>query len=123
MDVSRARRIRVVGRSLVPIFPLLILLVVSVMWNVWQYRRIDHARQRMLITEREKAKEAASEAARIQARRAKEAENAAANERTQQLYREINNLSQMSERLLAQPTEQPASQSMTDSPETADGLP
>jgi hypothetical protein len=123
MDVPRAGRFRVVVRSLVPIFPLLVLLVVSVIWNVWQYRLIEHARQRVLTTEREKAQQVATEAARIQARRAKETENAASKERMQQLYHEIDNLSQMSERLLAQPVQQPASQRMTDSPEAADGPP
>jgi hypothetical protein len=123
MDVPRARRFRIVGRSSVLIFLLLILLVVSVVWNVWQYRLIEHARQRMLVTAREKAKQDATEEARIQARRAKEAENAAANERMQQLYREVDNLTQMSERLLAQPVQQPPSQRISNSPETADGLP
>jgi hypothetical protein len=116
MDVLRARRFRAVGRSLVLIFPLLILLVVSGTWNVWQYRHMEYVRQRMLVTEREKAKETISEEARIQAGRAKAAENAAANARMQQLYREIDNLSQMNERLLAEPIQQPASETTIDSP-------
>ena len=123
MDVPTARRFRVIGRSLVLSFPLLILLVVSVTWNVWQYQHMKYVHERMLVTEREKTKETTSEEARTQAHRAKEAENAAANERMQQLYREIDNLSQMNERLLAEPIQQPASQSTIDSPEAADAPP
>ena len=124
MDVPTARRFRVTGRSLVLSFPLLILLVVSVTWNVWQYRQMEYLHGRMRVTEREKTKETTSEEARTQAHRAREAENAAArNERMQQLYREIDNLSQMNERLLAQPVQQPASQSTIDSPEAADAPP
>jgi cell division protein FtsX len=123
MDVLRAWRSRVVGRFLVLILPLLVLLVVSVIWNVWQYRLIDHERQRVLATEQEKARQDATEAAHIQARRVKEVENAASNQRVQQLYREIDNLGQVSDRLLAEPVQQPESQSLPDSHEAADGPP
>jgi hypothetical protein len=106
MDALRARRFPVTSRSLMLIIPILILLVLSVIWNVWQYRLVKQAQQLALATERAKAQQVATEAAHIEARRKKKAEDAAALQRTQQLYREIENLSQLSDQLYAQPVQQ-----------------
>jgi hypothetical protein len=123
MDVRGAWRFRVASRSLVQIIPLLVLLVLSLIWNVRQYRLIEYERQRALTTEREKAKQDAAEVARAQARRQKKAEEATANQRMQQLYRELDNLSQISDRLLTQPVQQPKSPSAVDGLEAGDGPP
>jgi hypothetical protein len=123
MDVRGAWRFRVASRSLVQIIPLLVLLVLSLIWNVRQYRLIEYERQRALTTEREKAKQDAAEVARAQARRQKKAEEATANQRMQQLYRELDNLSQISDRLLTQPVRQPKSPSAVDGLEAGDGPP
>ena len=77
---------------------------------------------RLLRNERKSTRDVA-EVARTQARREKKAEEAAANERMQQLYREIDNLSQISDRLLTQPMRQPKSPSTINGLEAADGLP
>jgi hypothetical protein len=106
MDALRARRLPVTSRSLMLIIPILILLVLSVIWNVWQYRLVEQARQLALATEREKAQQVVTEAAHIEARRTKKAEDAAALQRTQQLYREIENLSLLSDQLHAQSAQQ-----------------
>jgi hypothetical protein len=110
MDALRARRLPVTSRSLMLIIPILILLVLSVIWNVWQYRLVKQARQLALATEREKAQQVATEAAHIEAWRKKKAEDAAALQRTQQLYREIENLSQLSDQLSDQLYAQPVQQ-------------
>jgi F0F1-type ATP synthase membrane subunit b/b' len=123
MDVREARKFRLASRYLVLIIPLLVVLVVSIIWNVRQYRLIEYERQRSLATEREKAERDATELARTQARREKKAEEAAANQRMQELYREIDNLSQISDRLLTQPVRQPKSPSTISRLEAADGPP
>jgi F0F1-type ATP synthase membrane subunit b/b' len=123
MDVRGARKFRLASRYLVLIIPLLVVLVVSIIWNVRQYRLIEYERQRSLATEREKAERDATELARTQARREKKAEEAAANQRMQELYREIDNLSQISDRLLTQPVRQPKSPSTISRLEAADGPP
>jgi uncharacterized membrane protein YcjF (UPF0283 family) len=123
MDVRGARKFHLASRYLVLIIPLLVVLVVSIIWNVRQYRLIEYERQRSLATEREKAERDATELARTQARREKKAEEAAANQRMQELYREIDNLGQISDRLLTQPVRQPKSPSMISRLEAADGPP
>jgi hypothetical protein len=124
MDALRARRLPVTSRSLMLIIPILILLVLSVIWNVWQYRLVKQARQLALATEREKAQQVATEAAHIEARRKKKAEDAAALQRTQQLYREIENLSQLSDQLSDQLHAQPVQQlTPPSSDEAANGPP
>jgi F0F1-type ATP synthase membrane subunit b/b' len=121
MDVQEARKFFVRHWSLVLVILLVILVVISLTWNVRQYRLIKRERQRTIATERAKAEQEATEAARTQARREKKADEAAANQRMQQLYREIDNLSQISDRLLTEPVRQPKVPSTIDSLEGADG--
>jgi hypothetical protein len=123
MDVQEARKFFVSHRSSVLVILLVILVVISLTWNVRQYRLIKRERQRTIATERAKAEREATEAARTQARREKKADEAAANQRMQQLYREIDNLSQISDRLLTEPVRQPKVPSTVDSLEGADGSP
>jgi flagellar biosynthesis/type III secretory pathway M-ring protein FliF/YscJ len=123
MDVQEARKFFGRHWSSVLVILLVILVVISLTWNVQQYRLIKRERQRTIATERAKAEREATEAARTQARREKKADEAAANQRMQQLYREIDNLSQISDRLLTEPVRQPKVPSTVDSLEGADGLP
>ena len=123
MDVQKARKFFVRHWSSVLVILLVILVVISLTWNVRQYRLIKHERELTIATERAKAERDAAEAARTQARREKKADEAAANQRMQQLYREIDNLSQISDRLLTEPVRQPKVPSTVDSLEGADGLP
>jgi hypothetical protein len=123
MDIRGAGKFHVASRSSVLITLLFILVVVSLIWNVRQNRLIEHARQQRIATERAKAEQAATEAARAQVWREKKAAEAAAIERMQQLYREIDNLSQISERLVAQPMRQSTAPSTTSSREAAEGSP
>jgi F0F1-type ATP synthase membrane subunit b/b' len=123
MDVQEARKFFVRHWSLVLVILLVILVVISLTWNVRQYRLIKRERQHTIATERAKAEREVTEAARTQARREKKADEAAANQRMQQLYREIDNLSQISDRLLTEPVRQPKVPSTVDSLEGADGSP
>jgi hypothetical protein len=123
MNVRGAWKFHVAHRSLVPIISLLVLLIVSLIWNVRQYRLIEYDRQRTLATERQKAEQEAMDAAHTRARREKRAEEAVANQRMEQLYRELDNLSQMSDRLLSQPVQQPKASSTSNSLKAADGSP
>ena len=123
MDVQEARKFFVRHWSSVLVILLVILVVISLTWNVRQFRLIKRERERTIATERAKAERDAAEAARTQARREKKADEAAANQRMQQLYREIDNLSQISDRLLTEPVRQPKVPSKVDSLERADGPP
>ena len=123
MDVQEARKFFVRHWSSVLVILLVILVVISLTWNVRQYRLIKRERELTIATERAKAERDAAEAARTQARREKKADEAAANQRMQQLYREIDNLSQISDRLLTEPVRQPKVPSTVDSLEGADGPP
>jgi F0F1-type ATP synthase membrane subunit b/b' len=118
MDVGGARRFRVSSRVLVPIIAVCVLLLVSAIWNLELYRRAEEQRSRAIAAERaeaaraeeqrlravaaekEEAARAEAEAERARAlakQRAARAEDAA---RMRQLYQELNNLSQMSDRIL-----------------------
>ena len=123
MDVQEARKFFVRYWSIVLVILLVMLVVISLTWNVRQYRLIKRERERTIATERAKAEREAAEAARTRARREKKADEAAANQRMQQLYREIDNLSQISDRLLTEPVKQPKVRSTVDSLEGADGSP
>ena len=123
MDVQEARKFFVRHWSSVLVILLVVLVVISLTWNVRQYRFIKRERQRTIATERAKSEREASEAARTQAAREKKADEAAANQRVQQLYREIDNLSQISDRLLTEPVRQPKVPITVDSLEGADGSP
>jgi flagellar biosynthesis/type III secretory pathway M-ring protein FliF/YscJ len=123
MDVQEARKFFVRHWSSVLVILLVILVVISLTWNVRQYRLIKRERERTIATERAKAEREAAEAARTQTRREKKADEAAANQRMQQLYREIDNLSQISDRLLTEPVRQPKVPSTVDSLEGANGPP
>jgi hypothetical protein len=118
MDVGGTRRFRVSSRALVPMIAVCALLLVSAIWNLELYRRAEEHRSRAIAAEKVEAARAEEqrlrvaaaekeEAARAQAeaerartlakQRAARAEDAA---RMRQLYQEINNLSQMSDRIL-----------------------
>jgi hypothetical protein len=118
MDVEGARKFRVSSRALVPIITVCVLLLVSAIWNYELNRRAEEQRSRAIATERAEAARAEEqrlravavereEAARARAeaerastlakQRAARAEDAA---RIRQLYQELNNLSQMNDRIL-----------------------
>jgi len=115
MDVQEARKFFVRHWSSVLVILLVMLVVISLTWNVRQYRFIKRERQRTIATERAKSEREASEAARTQAAREKKADEAAANQRM--------NLSQISDRLLTEPVRQPTVPSTVGSLEGADGSP
>ncbi len=118
MDVSGARKFRGSIRLLVSILAVGSLLLASAFWNFQLYRRAEHQRLRAIAAERvssahaddqrlraiadETAQsprtEAEAEQARFLARRRAERAKDAA--RVRQLYQELNNLSQLNERIL-----------------------
>ncbi len=93
-------------RTMMVIIPLAMLLVASCIMNVRQYQLIQREHHRELAAEAARARE---EAERIEVQRKKKAEWAASDARVQQLYREINTLSQINERMVADPLPKPAS--------------
>jgi hypothetical protein len=97
-------KFRVSTRSLMVIIPAVTLLAASLTWNVRQYVLIEQLRLRELAAKREETARAAAEARQAEARLKKNAEWAASDARVQQLYREIDGLSQISERVFAEPT-------------------
>jgi uncharacterized membrane protein (DUF106 family) len=100
MKVAGARKFHMSSRPRVLIVLLITLLMASAFWNLYQHRLIEQDRITVRRKEDARAKE---EANREAARRKKNAEWAASDARVQQLYQEINNLSQINERLLSQP--------------------
>ena len=104
MGVAEARKFRISSRSLAAIIPLVTLLATSIFWNLRQHRLLE---QKHIADQREEATRAKAEAERTAARMKKNAEWAASDARVQQLYREINNLSQFNERLVSEPGETP----------------
>jgi hypothetical protein len=118
MNVAGAWKFHVLSRSWALIVPLVVLLVASAFWNLYQHRLIEQDRTAVQQKEATRAQE---EADRTEARRKKNAEWAASDARVQQLYREINNLSEINERLLSQP--QRSAPKKTDNVGGVDGLP
>jgi hypothetical protein len=101
MDLKRARQICAVNRSLLVVIPLSILLLASLGWNVWRYR-LDEER-RAEAKQAEHAKKAATALAKEEAERAqlkRKARYAQSDARIQQLYDEINHLTEVSEKTL-----------------------
>ena len=103
MDVTGARKFRVSSRSLMLIIPMFTLLVASGIWNLRQHRLIEQQRLRVAAAEQEETARVAAEAVRVEARTKKNAEWAASDRRVKQLYREIDDLSRMSEQVLRSP--------------------
>jgi uncharacterized membrane protein (DUF106 family) len=118
MNVAGAWKFHVSSQSWALIVPLVILLMSSAFWNLYQHRLIEEDRT---AAQQKEAARTQEEADRAEARRKKNAEWAASDARVQQLYREINNLSEINERLLSQP--QRSAPKKIDDVGRADGLP
>lgn len=137
MDVGGTRKFRVSSRVLVPIVAVCVLLLVSAIWNLELHRRAEEQRSRAIAAERAEAARAEEqrlkavaadkeEAARAQVdaerertlakQRAARAEDAA---RVRQLYQELNNLSQMNNRILMEYQSQRISVKKTERPDQA----
>jgi hypothetical protein len=102
MNTEGTWKFRVSNRLLAMIIiPLVTLLAVSVLWNFRQQRLIEQERLRAAASQREEAARVREQAAREEARAKRNAAWAASDARVQQLYREISNLSQIHERVLA----------------------
>jgi hypothetical protein len=123
MDVWAVQKIFGTSQSFKLTILLLSLLVVSLVCNAWQYRLIKDERQHRIAIEIKKAECDTVEAEQTQVRREKKAKEIAANERMQQLYREIENLTELSGRLLIQPISQPTSPNVISSLDVTDDSP
>jgi hypothetical protein len=123
VDVRGTGKFHIDRQPFVQIIPLLSLAHISVIWNIRQYQVIEAERQHKIRTERQKADLEMAKSARTQAQREKLAKEAAANKRMAQLYREIDNLSQLNSQLLAQPVQEPKAPSDLTSLEAPDGAP
>jgi hypothetical protein len=101
MDVVEAatRRCAIYAQPLAAV--LFILLLISAAWNLHQYKLLRDYRRDAIAAGRKQRSLALAEAQQRQA--ARKAEQAAADARLQQLYREIDTLSQINEHILAQP--------------------
>jgi len=101
MEVEGARKFGVSNRSLMLVIPLCGLVLTSGIWNVRQYRFAEQQRLKAVAAVRETRVEAAR--AEVEAERAKlekKAADAKEDARVDQLYREINNLTRLSEQIL-----------------------
>ncbi len=113
----------VARRSILLVLLLLSVLIISLIWNVQQYQLINDKHRHKIASEQEKAALDMASAARIQAQREKRAKEAVANKRMEELYREIDNLSQLGSQLLAQPIREPKSPTDLSSLEAPDDAP
>jgi hypothetical protein len=86
---------------------LLCLLVVLLSWNLRQYWQINDQHERTITEERKRTSLDVDNITRAWTRQERQAKEARANERLEQLYREIDSLSQLSSRLVAEPAQQP----------------
>ena len=91
------------SRSAMAIVGLSTILALSGLWNCRQYQVIEHLRSRERAAQEGEARRANAEAGRAEAQRKKKAEWAASDARLQQLYREINTLSQINEHISQEP--------------------
>lgn len=100
MNDGKGRNLGGLNRSWVLTIALCALLLGSLSWNVWQYRVVGEQRRQAVAAERTaiaKADEAKQEAEQTKLRKAKAAKT---EERVQELYREINGLTQVNEHIL-----------------------
>jgi len=79
------------------------ILAMSGLWNCRQYQVIEGLRSRERAAQEAEARRANAEAERAEAQRKRKAEWAASDARLQQLYREINTLSQINEHISEEP--------------------
>jgi Tfp pilus assembly protein PilX len=105
MNIKKTRKFRVSNQSLALIITLVTLLVVSIFWNLHQQRLIKQEHLQAVAVQRAEAARVSEQAVQDEARAKRNAAWAASDARVQQLYREINSLSQINEQLLA-PTDQ-----------------
>ena len=85
------------------IIPLVTLVMVSMFWNLRQQRIIAQEHLRAVAAEQADAARVREKVTRDEERAKRNAAWAASDARVQQLYREITNLSQINERLVAEP--------------------
>jgi hypothetical protein len=123
MNIWGLRKFDRLCQSSVRTILLLSVLAISLLCNAWQYRLIKAERGQTIVAERMKAERDAAEADERRLRRVKQTKESAATERLQQLYREIENLSEMNGRLLAEPLPQPTSPNVISSLKATDGQP
>jgi hypothetical protein len=99
MDAGKARKLMASNWSSVLISVLCVLLLVSVVWNFRQYRLAEVRRLQVVAMERDMSERAAR--AQVQVTKARSKRKAAATDvRVDQLYREIENLSRISEQIM-----------------------
>jgi hypothetical protein len=96
--------------------PLVVLLMVSILWNLHQSWLIADARQQAKRALSNKAARVREEAQRAEALKKKNAKWAASDARLQELYREIDTLSRLNDRVLSQPASRLKKASIVDNP-------
>jgi hypothetical protein len=109
-------KFRLSNRSWALIIPLLLLLALSISWNLRQRQLIAEERARTLAVQRKESARAYEEAERAKARKAKNAKWAGSDARLQQLYREIDTLSRLNEQVLSHPQIKPKAMVTIDNP-------
>jgi hypothetical protein len=101
MDIEGTRKFSVSNRSLAMIIALVTLLTVSTLWNLRQQRLIEQEHLLAAAAERAEAARVKEQVARDAGRAKRNAASAASDARVQQLYREINSLTEINEHILA----------------------
>jgi len=96
-------RFRLSNQSWALITPLVVLLALSVSWNLRQSQLITEKHSRIAMAQREEQTHAQEEAKRTEVLKKKNAKWASSDARLQELYREIDTLSHLNERVLSHP--------------------
>ena len=123
MKVGGAWKLAVSKRSLLLVIPLCVLLLASMVGNVRQYHRTERQRQRAVAAERKAAAKTAHTEAEVERAKLKRQSALASSARIDQLYQEINNLTQMSERVLLRDRSLPTTPAVTNSTEEITSAP
>jgi hypothetical protein len=99
MDEGKGRNFGDSKRLRMLIIPLCALLLGSLSWNVWQYRLATEQRLQAVAAEQAAVTKANQTKLDAEQRKLKKARDAKSGERVQQLYREIDNLTRINERV------------------------
>ena len=117
MGTAGTGKFRLSSRLWTLVIPLVLLLVISVCWNLRQSQLIANEReQSRAVLQSKEAARARREVEEAEAQSKKKAKWAASDARLQELYREIDSLSRLNERVLTRPQARPKKTMTIDSP-------
>lgn len=116
MTGVKMARFRLSNQSWVLVIPLVFVLIVSACWNLRQSQLIAKDRLQITAAQRETQTRAEEAAEQVEALKKKNAKWANSDARLQELYREIDTLSRLNERVLSHPEARIKKPVTTDNP-------